>query len=49
MGRWDVNHLKKKGISNTEITVMNRPEDVNHLKKKGISNPTDDTNNTKRM
>ena len=34
----DVNHLKKKGISNVLEVDGTRFIDVNHLKKKGISN-----------
>ena len=36
----DVNHLKKKGISNNLSVFVLGLEDVNHLKKKGISNDT---------
>ena len=35
---YDVNHLKKKGISNQQKNRMFDEIDVNHLKKKGISN-----------
>ena len=34
----DVNHQKKKGISNVNKSVGLSKQDVNHLKKKGISN-----------
>ncbi len=34
----DVNHQKKKGISNLSCKQFFLPKDVNHLKKKGISN-----------